>query len=160
MDKEERQRIYTLLSKFYPNAKQLKDRATLTAWGLALEDFPYEDVKKSVLDYATRNKYFPDLADITGSLAAENQTRKDPRGATVPQPGKMGVIDRKVREDQQALYERWCEESARLRKLRRDAGIPATYLEAKASGLSVSQWFALMSEKHLDNTIFDRGESQ
>ena len=68
MDKNERQKIYTLLSKYYPRARQLKDSATLTAWGYVLERYTYEDVKNSVINYAARNKYFPDLADLTGGL--------------------------------------------------------------------------------------------
>lgn len=68
MDRTERQRIYDLLSRFFPNAKQLKDKKTLTAWGLALEHFTYQDVKTAVISYAISNKYFPDLADITAGL--------------------------------------------------------------------------------------------
>ena len=68
MTVDERQKIYTLLSKFFPNAKQLKDRSTLTAWGLILENYTYDDVKTAVLRYAAKNKFFPDPADITGSL--------------------------------------------------------------------------------------------
>ncbi len=68
MNHHERQKIYGLLSQYYPNARQLKDKKTLTAWGFALERFPYDAVKKAVIDYAISNKYFPDLADITAGL--------------------------------------------------------------------------------------------
>ena len=70
MNEADRKKIYTLLSKFYPTARQLQDRATLTAWGYVLENYPYDDVKAAVLEYAARNKYFPDLSDITGGLEA------------------------------------------------------------------------------------------
>lgn len=68
MDRAEREKIYTLLGKFYPHAKTLQDREALTAWGMVLEDFTYDDVKASVLRYAAGNKYFPDIADLTVGL--------------------------------------------------------------------------------------------
>lgn len=68
MTKDERRKIYHLLSQFYPNAKQLKDNVFLTAFALALERFSYDDVKKSVVDYAIGNKFFPDVSDILGHL--------------------------------------------------------------------------------------------
>lgn len=71
MDHQERQKIYALLAQYYPNTKQLKDKTTLTAWGFALERFPYGDVKNAVINYAISNKFFPDLADITAGLAPE-----------------------------------------------------------------------------------------
>lgn len=69
MDREERQRIYRLLHQYYPQAKQLKSAETLTAWGLILADYTYEDVKNSVLRYAAQNKFFPDVSDITAGLS-------------------------------------------------------------------------------------------
>lgn len=64
MNRTEREKIYRLLSNFYPNAKQLQSRETLTAYGLALERYSYEDVKRAVVNYATHNKFFPDLSDL------------------------------------------------------------------------------------------------
>ncbi len=72
MNHHERQKVYDLLSQYYPNARQLKDKKTLTAWGLALERFPYDDVKTAVINYAISNKFFPDLADITSTLVPAN----------------------------------------------------------------------------------------
>lgn len=71
MNRAEREKIYRLLSNFYPNAKQLQSRETLTAYGLALERFTYEDVKAAVVDYAMRNKFFPDLSDLLSGLTPE-----------------------------------------------------------------------------------------
>lgn len=71
MNRTEREKIYRLLSNFYPNAKQLQSRETLTAYGLALERFTYEDVKTAVVDYAMRNKFFPDLSDLLSGLTPE-----------------------------------------------------------------------------------------
>ena len=83
MDREERQRIYTLLSQFYPNAKQLQSRETLTAWGMVLERYDYEAVKASVLDYAAKSRFFPNLSDLTAGLtpAAAPEKKEQPRTA-------------------------------------------------------------------------------
>lgn len=74
MDREERQKVYRLLHQFYPRARQLQNPETLTAWGFILEDYTYEDVKKKILKYAATNKYFPDVADITGDLTPIKET--------------------------------------------------------------------------------------
>lgn len=74
MNHHERQKIYDLLSQYFPNAKQLRDKKTLTAWGFALERFPYDDVKTAVINYAISNKFFPDLADVTAGLVPANAT--------------------------------------------------------------------------------------
>ena len=76
MDVKERQKIYDLLSQYFPHARQVKDPKTRTAWGLALAQFPYEAVKNAVVAYAISNKYFPDLADITGALAPDSGARR------------------------------------------------------------------------------------
>jgi hypothetical protein len=76
MDREERQRIYLLLHQFYPRARQLQTPETLTAWGYILENYTYEDVKKKILKYAASNKYFPDIADITGDLTPVEEPRE------------------------------------------------------------------------------------
>ena len=68
MNREERKKIYFLLSQFYENAKQLKSPEKLTAWGLVLQNYTYGDVKAKVLEYAAQNKYFPDISDITAGL--------------------------------------------------------------------------------------------
>lgn len=88
MDRTERQRIYDLLSRYFPNARQLKDKKTLTAWGLALERFAYHDVKRAVISYAISNKYFPDVADITAGLAIA-----DPAADAAPAtPNRCGAV--------------------------------------------------------------------
>ena len=84
MDREERQRIYTLLAQFYPKAKPLQSKETLTAWGMVLERYDYEAVKASVLDYAAKSRFFPNLSDLTAGLtpaAALERAEEKPRTA-------------------------------------------------------------------------------
>lgn len=72
MDREHRQKIYTLLRSYYPNAKPLRDPTTLTAWGLILERFPYGDVKNAVLDHvAAGHRFCPDITELTAVLRPE-----------------------------------------------------------------------------------------
>lgn len=89
MNREERQKIYFLLSQFYENSKQLKNPAKRTAWGLVLENYTYEDVKAKVLEYAARNKFFPDISDITADLPVISQPSED--GPTEPSVGPLPV---------------------------------------------------------------------
>lgn len=72
MNKIEREKIYKLLSQFYPKARQLHSRETLTAYGLILARFPYEDVKNAVLNHAAKSRYFPDISELVGNLNAES----------------------------------------------------------------------------------------
>lgn len=96
MNKEERQKLYTLLSKFYPNAKQLKDKEVLTAWGFVLESYAYSDVRNAVLRYVAKSKYFPDISDLLTGLTPmqedpqdELQEKRRPRSEFLPYVKKL-----------------------------------------------------------------------
>lgn len=78
MDKTEREKIYTLLSQFYPNARELKSREKLTAYGLVLSRFSYEDVKSAVLDHASKNRYFPNVSELVGKLTPISAPKQEP----------------------------------------------------------------------------------
>lgn len=69
MQKSEVENLFNLLEQFYPNAKQLCSKPVQVAWVLALEPYAYEDAKAAAIAYARKNKFFPDVADITGGLA-------------------------------------------------------------------------------------------
>lgn len=83
MTKDERSKIYSLLSKFYPSAKQLKDQAALTAYGLVLEKYTYEDVKAAVIEYASKSRYFPHISELVKNIrplysgCAQRATKED-----------------------------------------------------------------------------------
>lgn len=133
MNEADRKKIYTLLSKFYPNARQLQDRATLTAWGYVLENYPYDDVKAAVLEYAARNKYFPDLSDITGGLAPLSSEPITPRHTP------MGETERRHLAQIEAWQREWHEEL-------RAKGLP-NFREATQAGLTPGQWLRLLTAK-------------
>jgi hypothetical protein len=81
MTKAEREKIYALLSKFYPKARQLADKETLYAYGLVLANYNYEDVRSNALRHAERCKFFPDVSELVSGLryepAAEERSRED-----------------------------------------------------------------------------------
>lgn len=66
MEKNEVGKLFTLLEQFYPN-KQISEHMKL-AWSIALESYKYGDVKAAAIAYARRNKFFPDLPDLTAGL--------------------------------------------------------------------------------------------
>lgn len=75
MDRNDTDRLFLLLAQFWPNKKVDSDMKL--AWSLALEPYGYADVKAAAIDYARRNKYFPDLADLTGGLPRGDMSRDD-----------------------------------------------------------------------------------
>lgn len=69
MTKDEMGKIFELLTIYYgKKASVLQTPKGQAAWMLALERFPYEDVKTAVIDFAVQSKYFPAVADITAKL--------------------------------------------------------------------------------------------
>ncbi len=74
MEKNEVGKLFTLLEQFYPN-KQVSERMKL-AWSIALEPYRYGDVKAAAIAYARRNKFFPDLPDLTVGLEANADKTK------------------------------------------------------------------------------------
>lgn len=66
MNRWDTDRLFTLLAQFYPNGRVTETKKK--AWALALEPYEYEAVKAAAVKYAAQNKYFPDLADLTGNL--------------------------------------------------------------------------------------------
>ena len=135
MDKNERQKVYTLLSKFYPNARQLRDQGTLTAWGFVLEKYTYEDVKSAVLSYAASNKFFPDLADLTGGLTPAEAASPEPERRDVP----MGAKERRDLAKSIHWQQEWHDH---LRAL----GLP-TFREATMGGMDPGEYNRLLCSK-------------
>lgn len=66
MEKSEVAKLFTLLLQFYPN-KQISENMKL-AWCIALEPYKYGDVRAAAVAYARRNKFFPDISDLTMGL--------------------------------------------------------------------------------------------
>lgn len=66
MNRVEVNRLFALMHEFWPHAKVTKNR--MEAWALGLEPYSYDDARDAVVAYARKNKFFPDLADVTAKL--------------------------------------------------------------------------------------------
>ena len=121
-------KLFKLLEQFYPKAKQVTSKELRQAWALALEPYAYEDVKAAAILYVTKNKYFPDLADLTGGITSAK--REDIPVKSIQEimsPPILAMVLRHV-------------ESCR------DAEIP-TATEAKKQGMSFDAWCLLAESK-------------
>lgn len=107
MDKCEVEKLFTLFSQFWPN-KQVTTKMKL-AWEIALEPYSYAGVRAAAVAYARRNKFFPDVADITmGIEPQEEKTQEEQAQDTmerfawmrdyVHKERKLGRISRYARE--------------------------------------------------------------
>lgn len=71
-------RILALLSAYFPNRRITPE--IQRAWQLALKPYDYKDAKAQVVRYVRRNKYFPDVADITAALPEPEQRNGESAG--------------------------------------------------------------------------------
>ena len=76
MDKNDMDRLWTLLSTVWSRAPEKEDRQLKQAWQLALEPYAYGEVRKAAAEYIRKNKFFPDIYDIT-ALINKSEPRED-----------------------------------------------------------------------------------
>ena len=129
MQKSEVENLFNLLEQFYPNAKQISSKPVQVAWVLALEPYAYEDAKAAAIAYARKNKFFPDVADITGGLTPVEPEREEAK----PDPafGDYSFMKKHVaalRDTGTALEARY-----------HAAGV-FTLTEAKRQGMDYARW--------------------
>ena len=68
MTTEEFGQYWTLMRNLFPAASRLNSENTKMVWAVALEPYTLDQVTNATMDYARKNKFFPDIADITGGL--------------------------------------------------------------------------------------------
>lgn len=68
MNRQEIDRIWTLLGKCRQGDEHLKDTDLKLAWELILEPYKYEDVKRAVVAHFRESKFWPDVGEITRFL--------------------------------------------------------------------------------------------
>ena len=100
-----------------------------------LENYTYEDVKKSVLSYAASNKFFPDLADLTGGLTPISAHEPEPERRDKP----MCAKEQRDMEKSIRWQKEWHEH---LRGL----GLP-TFREATMGGMDPGEYTRLLCSK-------------
>jgi hypothetical protein len=130
MQKSDVESLFNLLEQFYPNAKQLCSKPVQAAWVLALEPYAYEDAKAAAIAYARKNKFFPDVADITGGLSPIEPEKQE---TTTPDPAFGDYSSMKnhvaaLKAVAAAIDERY-----------HQAGVP-TLTEARRQGMGHDKW--------------------
>lgn len=102
MDRCEVEKLFTLFSQFWPN-KQVTAKMKM-AWEIALEPYSYAECRAAAVAYARRNKFFPDVADITMGIAPQEKQAQDTMERFawmrdyVHKERKLGRISRYARE--------------------------------------------------------------
>lgn len=131
---EEINKLFDLLKDLHGKDKP-RDKRTLAIWAAVLEPWSYSEVRSAAVARARENRYYPDPGELTGFLSAP----ETPSGATKPQPSRGA--DAKAKEAQDRLFARMRNERDRLIPLRQAVGIPATMEEARATGMTATEWW-------------------
>ena len=102
MDREDMKGIFKLLKAFFPTAKQLQNREMWAAWLEELAPYEAPDVEQAVRQYARKNKFFPDLADLIVLLPQREDPVKNHDNAWmtdhIDTKTELGSISRYARE--------------------------------------------------------------
>lgn len=68
MDTAEFTKLWRLLEELFPAAAKKKSDKAKAVWERGLTPYRLEDAADAAMSYARKNKFFPDLSDITGGL--------------------------------------------------------------------------------------------
>ena len=71
MKEAEFTQIWNLLEVYFSAASAKKSASFKKAWFVAMQPYRKDDVTAAIVNYARKNKYFPDLSDITADLPLE-----------------------------------------------------------------------------------------
>lgn len=144
-------KLFDLLKELHGKDKP-RDKRTIAIWSTVLEPWTYQQVRMAVVERARENRYYPDPAEITAFLPQPEMPYKSTTaaGATVPQP--CSGTDARAKEAQDSLFARMKKERERLIPLRRAAGIPATFEEALAVGMTAGKWWSRCEAAGLNYT--------
>lgn len=74
MTTDEFGKFWTLMRELFSASSRLKSENTKLVWRIALEPYALDDVTSATMEYARKNKFFPDIADITAKLPAPQKT--------------------------------------------------------------------------------------
>lgn len=133
MQTEEFEKIWTLYRTLFPaSAAKLKSENIRMVWRVALAPFAMDDVVEASMNWARRNKFFPDIADITGGLAMET---KSAAGEDAAAPEGM-----RLTADMLPYIRKFYGELAETRRRQMHAAGLETWFEAEARGVSWLDW--------------------
>lgn len=78
MSQNDFETIWNLFRRLFPASPRVKGEKEKRVWGRALKPYGLEDVTESVMAWARKSKFFPDVADITGKLTPVETTPEIP----------------------------------------------------------------------------------
>ena len=128
MTRDDIEKLWALLALYRPNDRHLQDEKLKSLWLLTLEPYAPADVKAAVAGYFREKKFWPDVTDI----AVGCPPPPEPPRTAVPK-GKPDLIMEGLR----GLWEK-------ILPRRKAAGLPATWSEAQAEGLTYRRWWELL----------------
>lgn len=132
MDSSEFGKIWTLFGELFPASPKLKNKNSRMVWEIGLAPYELGAVTQAVMEYARRNKFFPDLADITASLpmaVAEKRDETERNDVSWALPYVQKLMARATSDPVMAL-------ALHLVGLQ-------TWPEAEAAGMSWGEWTSL-----------------
>jgi len=124
MTREDTDRLFDLLALYRPGDKHLENKPLRAAWHLVLEPYQVADVRQAVAAFFRKFKFWPDVTEISSRC---------------PDPPEAAKKDNSCGEDSwqyRVTIEHWRE----LKRLRREAGLPATIREALSAGMAEKEW--------------------
>ena len=131
MLKDEFEKIWTLYRTLFPaSTARLNSVNTRKVWEAALEPYRMEDVASASIHWARKNKFFPDIADITGDLRPIEVPDSTPREEPGNQEGVLPYVQKL-----------WGDLAEERRAQLHDVGLE-TWQEAVQRGVTWLEWLA------------------
>lgn len=134
--------LFDLLAIFRPNDAHLADKRLRSAWLLVLSPYSRDDVREAVGAWFRKSKYWPEPAEIAALCPP---LPEGDESGTARLGTKMQFSPAEA-EEMKALWAAW----DKVVLMRREAGVPATCLEAKQAGLSDREWHAMLEKAGLE----------
>ena len=131
LNTKEMDALWEMLGILRPKDARLRNETLKLVWSRALEPYAWSDVHEAVLTHFRTQKYFPDVADITGRC---------------PQPREPEALEAmRYRQPTAGERQRTAEMVCRWRSYRaalEAAGLPSLS-QAQANGMRCADWDAL-----------------
>lgn len=137
MTKDDIGALFELLEIYFPGHPRMSAKGLKAAWFAVLEPYKREDVKAAVMAFLRDTPGFPTPQEI--AIRCPKPVVETGNAHAIPQP--VGPMDVRAKEAQDRLFARMRKERERLTPLRRAAGIPATWPEAQAAGMTATEWW-------------------
>lgn len=137
MTKDDIGALFELLDIYFPGHPRMSAKGLRSAWLAVLEPYKREDVKAAVMAFLREKPGFPSPQEI--AIKCPQPVAETGNAHAIPQP--IGSMDIRAKGAQDRFHARWKKEQDRLIPLRHAAGLPATWPEAQAGGMTSREWW-------------------